>query len=59
MSEGPVVIISRSAFWDRISHHVPMDRDKCKAPGVSWLVCLVQLGCHSCQARNVATALFS
>lgn len=22
MSEGPVVIISRSAFWDRLSHHL-------------------------------------
>ena len=58
MSEWPVVIISRSAFWDRISRHVPVDRDECKAPGVSWLVCLVHLGCHSSQAGNIAAAKF-
>ena len=57
MSEWPVVIIPRSAFWDCISHHVPVDRDESKAPGMSWLVCLMQLGCHSSQARNVAAAV--
>ena len=52
-----MVVIPRSAFWDHISHHVPVDRDESKAPGVSWLVCLMQLGCHSSQARNVAAAV--